>query len=226
MTAESLVRLRAKDGHELEGYQAPAAGERRAGLVLLQEIFGVTGHIRRVCDDYARHGYDVIAPALFDRNRSRVELPYDSDGTAEGKEIAVSLRWDGPMMDIAAAVAHLRADGCESVGVIGYCWGGSLAWLAAQRVAGVTAAVSYYGGQVAQFLSEKPACPVMLHFGREDAFIPMEDVTQIREAQSGMEVYLYPAGHGFNCDERGAFHQASADLALERSLAFLTVNLG
>lgn len=226
MTADGSVRLRAKDGHEFEGYHASAQGERRGGLVILQEIFGVTGHIRRVADDYARHGYDVLAPALFDRSRSGVELPYDGEGTTQGKEIAVALRWDGPMMDIAAAVGWLRADGCQSVGVVGYCWGGSLSWLAAQRVSGLDAAVSYYGGQVAQFLADKPNCPVMLHFGREDAFIPMEDVDQIRAALPGTDIYLYPAGHGFNCDERSGFHQASADLALERSLAFLTVNMG
>lgn len=211
------IRLTASDGHEFGAWLAAPADTPRAGLVVLQEIFGVTGHIRAVTDAFAATGYLAIAPALFDRAAPGAVLDYGE--MARGRDIMLSLDLDHVVRDIAAAVT--RAGAAGKVGVIGYCWGGALADLAACRLP-VDAAVSYYGGRTASWLDEQPACPVQYHFGAKDPLIPPEMVGQIRAGRAAGEFFVYPeAGHGFNCDERSSFHPESAALALERSLAFL-----
>ena len=217
------ISLTADDGHKLGAYRARPAGARRAGVVVMQEIFGINGHIRSVCDGFAADGYEVIAPALFDRAGPGIELAYDEAGIARGREIRAGLGWIGPVRDMAAAQAALS--GAGRVGAVGYCWGGSLAWLAATRL-GPACAISYYGGQIVQFKDENATCPVLMHFGDKDASISADDVAAIRAAQPDVPVHIYPAGHGFNCDQRADYHAESAALARERTLAFLAEHVG
>ena len=217
------ISLTADDGHELGAYRARPEGAARGGLVVIQEIFGVNGHIRSVCDGFAAEGYEVIAPALFDRAEPGIELAYDAAGIARGREIRAGIGWSGPVRDMAAAQAALS--GAGRVGAVGYCWGGSLAWLAATRL-GPACAVSYYGGQIVQFKDESATCPVLMHIGDKDASISADDVAVIRAAQPDVPVHIYPAGHGFNCDQRADYHAESAALARERTLAFLAQHLG
>ena len=218
------IRLTASDGHEMSAYRADPAAAARGGIVVIQEIFGVNSHIRAVADGFAADGYAVVAPALFDRVEPGVELAYDADGVAAGRGIRGQIAWDDAVRDITAAVAALSG---MTVGVVGYCWGGSLAWLAATRIAGISASIGYYGGQINDFLDETPQCPVMLHFGTEDAGIPMDAVAAIQAAQPEIPVHIYEgAGHGFNCDQRGSYHAAASATARQRTIAFLKENVG
>ena len=216
------ITLTAEDGQKIGAYRADPAGAPRGGIVVIQEIFGVNSHVRGVCDGYAEKGYAAIAPALFDRAEPGVELDYNPDGAGKGIELRAAVGWDDPLKDIAAAAQELR--GAGKVGVVGYCWGGSLAWLSTTRLG--LPAVGYYGGQISQFMDEKPKAPVMLHFGETDANIPMADVEKIRAAHPDVPLFTYPAGHGFNCDRRADFHAESAATALERSLGFFAEQIG
>jgi len=222
----TTVRMTASDDHAFDAYVAPASGDRqrRGGLVVVQEIFGVNSHIRGVCDDYAAQGYDVTAPHLFDRVESDVELGYDDDAIARGLALRKRLDWNGPLLDVQAAVADLRVKG--EVGVVGYCWGGSVAWLAACRAIGVSAASCFYGGQIAELTDNRPQCPTQLHFGDRDDLIPLGDIDRIRAVYPSVEVHIYTAGHGFNCDQRGSHDEASANLARERTLALFADHVG
>ncbi len=219
-----MITLTAADGFELGAYRAQPAGTPRGGLVVLQEIFGVNPHIRSVADRFAAEGYLAVAPALFDRVQPGVELAYDQSGMQEGVALNKRTVRADTLKDVAAAVAAAAEGG--RVGVVGYCWGGTLAYASACDVTGVAAAVGYYGGGIAAMLDEKPTVPVMLHFGERDDHIPMDDVSKINAAMPQVPVYAYPAGHGFNCDARGSYDKPSADLALGRTLAFLRENVG
>jgi len=216
------IHLTAGDGHELAAYVARPEGEARGGLVVVQEIFGVNRHIRAVTEGFARDGYLAIAPALFDRREPGLELEYEADDVARGRELKGETSWEEAAQDTAAAVEALAEAG--KVAVVGYCWGGSIAWLAACRLP-VAAAVGYYGGQIRELSGETPRCPVMLHFGEQDAAIPLDDVEAVRSRHPEVPIHLYPAGHGFNCDLRASYHAESAALARERSLAFLAQHL-
>jgi carboxymethylenebutenolidase len=216
------VRLQAADGHAFDAWLARPEGRPRGGLVVLQEIFGLNHHIRRVTGSFAAEGYLAIAPALFDRVRPGIEIPYDD--LPRGREVMSSLDRANTVRDMSAAVAAVRE--ADKVGAIGYCWGGALADLAASLCAR-DAAVSYYGRHTATWLELKPRCPVLYHFGKLDPFIPPETVAQIRAGRPGGLFHVYEeAGHGFNCDERHEFHAPSAELALERTLAFLRRHVG
>jgi carboxymethylenebutenolidase len=217
------IRLKAQDGHEFGAYRAEPKAKPRGGLVVIQEIFGVNAHIRSVADRIAGEGFLALAPALFDRVEPGVELDYSEDGTARGRGLRTSLGWDKPVADLAAAVAALQAFG--RVAVVGFCWGGSLAWLAATRL-DPACAVCYYGAQIVQFADEKRKCPVLMHFGAQDSLISREDVERIRAAQPGVAIHTYPAGHGFNCEVRGDYDAESAALAWDRTLAHLAAHLG
>jgi carboxymethylenebutenolidase len=217
------VTLRASDGHDLAAYLAQPQGPPRGGLVVCQEIFGVNAHIRRVTDGFAAEGYLAIAPALFDRMERGVELDYNEASMARARALGTALAWDTALSDVSAAVDAVRTG--AGVAAIGYCRGGSVAWLAACRL-DLQAAVGYYGGQIHEFLGEMPGCPVMLHFGEHDPIIPAEDVAEIAAAHPELPVFTYPVGHGFNCDARADFDQAAADLARKRTLAFLEQHLG
>lgn len=216
------MKLPAKDGHRLEVYIAQPAGRPRAGLVVCQEIFGVNGHIRAVAEGFAGQGYLTVAPALFDRIEPGLELDYDAEGIARGRAVRAQITAEQALNDIAAAMAVASAAG--KVGVVGYCWGGTLAWLAACRL-GPDAAVCYYGSQIHAHRHERPACPVMMHFGELDGSIPPEHVEAIRAARPEVTIHSYPAGHGFNCDARADFHEISARVAGERTQDFLARHL-
>ena len=216
------TQLQAADGHDLDAYVARPPRRPKAGLVICQEIFGVNGHIRSVADGYAAAGYLVVAPALFDRIRGGIELGYQSDDVTQGRKLRGQITWDQAIADVAATACAAAAAG--KVGVVGYCWGGSIAWLAACRLE-IDAAVGYYGGQIYEHRDLTPRCPVLLHFGEQDAAIPLDQVKAVQAAHPEVPVHLYPAGHGFNCDLRGSYHAESAATARERSLAFLRQHL-
>lgn len=218
----TTITLTAADGHQFSAYRAEPQGAAKGTLVIIQEIFGVNSHIRRVTDNYAGDGYLAIAPALFDRAERGVELGYSQADIARGREIRGRIGWDEALSDIRAAMDSVGASG--QVGVIGYCWGGSLAWLAATRLK-PACAVCYYGGAIAQFKDERATCPVMMHFGERDHSIPIGAVGEIREAQPEALVFVYTAGHGFSCEQRGDYDAASAAAAKSRTLSFLDETL-
>ncbi len=218
------VQGTAADGHSLSMYRADPAGEPRGGLVIAQEIFGVNSHIRAVCDDYAAEGYVVIAPALFDRVEPGIELGYQPDDVTAGRAIREKVSLDEALADVEAAAKLVI--GVGRIGVVGYCWGGTVAWVAATRSRTFAAAVSYYGGGVPDLADEQPNCPVQLHFGEQDHAIPLAGVEKLQAAHPKLPVYIYPAGHGFNCDQRASYHAESARLARERALAFLRQHVG
>ncbi|GBF27145.1 carboxymethylenebutenolidase [bacterium MnTg02] len=210
------------DDNELTGYLAEPQGQLIGGLVVIQEIFGVNSHIRSVADGFANDGYIVLAPALFNRVTPGIELGYTPEDVEKGREIRAKINHDDAIRDMAAAVTALEG---APIGVVGYCWGGSLAWNAATRLDGVSAAVGFYGGMIPDMVDEQPRHPVMLHFGETDQSIPMEGVEKIRAAHPDIPIHMYPAGHGFNCNKRGSYHAESAKLARERTLEFFAKHL-
>lgn len=214
--------LTAADGHRLGAYRARPEGEAKAGLVVCQEIFGVNAHIRAVADGFAAEGYLALAPALFDRVEPGIELDYVEADVARGRELRTTIALEAVMQDLAAAVEAARTG--AGVAAIGYCWGGSLAWLAACRLE-VAAGVGYYGGQIHEHRNETPRCPVMLHFGTRDALIPLEHVREIARLHPEAVIHTYEAGHGFNCDARSDYAPEAAALARRRTLDFLAEHL-
>jgi len=217
--------LQAADGHKFDAYIAQPSGEPRAGLVVLQEIFGVTAHIRSVADGFARAGYLTIAPALFDRVERNVDLSYDAEGSKKGMEIMKRLPVDQTLADIAAVIEYLREHGARKVGVVGYCWGGTLAWLSNTRL-DPDATVSYYGGGIQNYADEKSSYPAIFHFGLLDTHIPQTVVEQMRQKHPESSVFTYEANHAFNNDVRPSYNEAAAKLALQRTLAHFDKYLG
>jgi len=218
------IELTAADGFRLSAYRADPAGKPRGALVVAQEIFGVNSHIRSVCDGYAADGYVAIAPALFDRHERDFDIGYTPADVARGRELKARAKAEAALLDIDAARAAVAFAG--RVGIVGYCWGGYLAWIAAARVTGFACAVPYYGGGMTDAIAEQPQCPVMAHFGERDTMIPAAGVKALAAAHPAAQVFLYPADHGFNCDQRGAYDPAAASLARERTLAFLRRHIG
>ena len=218
------IELTAADGVTIKGYRADPAGKTRGGLVVVQEIFGVNSHIRAVCDGFAADGYLAVAPAIFDRVERDVELGYAPEDVTRGRDIRARCNVDQALADIAAARAVAASAG--RVGVIGYCWGGYLAYLSASRLPGFSCAVAYYGGGMQDALGEKPKVPVLGHFGRKDQHIPVDGIRKLAAATPSMEVHFYDADHGFNCDQRGSFDAAAAKLARERTVNFLREHVG
>ena len=219
------IQLTSADGFKLAAYEALPAGGAKAGLVVIQEIFGVNSHIREVADGYAASGYAVVAPQIFDRAEADVELGYEEGDMTRGIGIAFQqLQMPNTLADLQAAIG--RASQYGKVGVVGYCFGGLLSWLSACELDGVAAASCYYGGGIAGEAERTPNCPTIMHFGKLDAHIPMTDVDKIKAAQPGVPVYVYDADHGFNCDHRGSYDAASAKLALERTHAFFADHIG
>jgi len=216
------VTLRATDGHSLGAYRADPKATPRAGIVVVQEVFGVNAHIRSLVDRWAERGYVAIAPALFDREERDVRLDYDAEGLRQGRALRRALGWDVPLFDVEAARASIASAG--RVGVVGFCWGGSVAWLSATRLA-VDAAACFYGAQIAQFRDETPRCPVLMHFGERDPLIPATDVAAIRASQPALPIHVYAAGHGFHCDARDDFDRDASRLADDRTRAFFEEHL-
>jgi len=219
-----MIELTAPDGHKLGAYRADPSGKPRGGIVVIQEIFGVNSHIKSVADGYAKDGYLAIAPALFDRVQRNVDLGYSPDDIAKGRELRAKMANDTVVKDVEAAVKAAAEGG--KVAIVGYCWGGYVAWISAARVAGLAASVPYYGGGVHEAIGEQPKCPAMLHFGERDHMIPLEGVKKLAAAHPQQIVHIYPADHGFNCDQRASYDAPSAKLARERTLAFLKQHVG
>jgi carboxymethylenebutenolidase len=219
-----FVTLHARDGHALSAYVARSAGKPIAGLVIIQEIFGVNSHIRSVADGFARDGFLAVAPAIFDRIQPGIELGYEGADLQTAMGLIPKLNPDKSVADIGAAIDFAAIETARKVGVVGYCFGGTLAWLAATRLR-PSAAVGYYGGRIGTYAGEIPTCPVMLHFGRQDAHIPPEEVAKIQTAHPQVEICWYDAGHAFNCDARASFNATEAAEARRRTVAFLNKNL-
>lgn len=217
-----FTRLMARDGHEFDAWLSPATGTPRGAIVVLQEIFGVNKHIRAVADSFAAEGYVTIAPSLFDRVRREVELDYSPESVEQGRGYMLQLKETQILADLNACINVMRRNG--PVGVVGYCWGGTLAYLAACELP-IRAAVAYYGSRITDLLDRTPRVPVQYHFGEQDQSIPPAAIEKIRAAHPQGEFHVYPAGHGFNCDQRASYDAASAQLARERTLAFLARHL-
>ncbi|MFU8816163.1 MAG: dienelactone hydrolase family protein [Pseudomonadales bacterium] len=218
------IQIRAVDGFALGAYRSEPSGAVKGGVVVIQEIFGVNDHIRQVADRYAEQGYVAIAPQIFDRVERGVELGYQQADMGKGIELAFQqLDHNLALQDVQAAIDAAAVHG--GVGVVGYCFGGLLAWRAACDSSGLGAAVAYYGGGIAAEADKQPKCPVMMHFGENDAHIPLSDVNKVKAAQPQAQVYVYPADHGFNCDHRASYHEQSAQLAEQRTLAFFAEHL-
>ncbi len=222
----TMEKMTMSDGAEIAVYHAQPSGTRKGGLVLVQEIFGITDHIRDLCDEYAADGYEVLSPALFDREHPGFEADYSGDGFARAVQLARELHpFDLSLADVQTCVDALAPKG--PVFVVGYCYGGSVAWFAATRMQGVAAASGYYGSLIPAAADEEPKVPVILHFGRHDTGIPMEGVEKvIAKDWPKATVYVYEAGHGFNSDRRKDYHEPSADLARERTLELFEANAG
>ncbi len=218
-----IISLKAKDGIEISAYVAKPAGKPRGGIVVLQEIFGVNSHIRSVSDLYASHGYLAVAPALFDRAESGFEVGYTPDDAQKGMALVSQVKREKSMLDIAAAINFAKQAG--KVGLVGYCWGGTLAYAAACQLSDLAAVAGYYGGGIVAIKDETPQVPTILHFGELDKHIPMDGVNAIKQAQPKIPVYVYHADHGFNCDQRGSYDKPSAELARTRTLEFFASHL-
>ena len=219
------LTLTTSDKHTLGAYRADPAGKPKGGIVVIQEIFGVNHHIRAVCDRFAEQGYTAITPAVFDRFVRDFECGYTPDEIAHARSYLGNLNWDHMVLDMAAAQANIRSAG--PLGVIGFCMGGTASFLAACRLPGFAAGVSFYGGAIAKFADEKPKCPMQMHFGEADDGIPMNVVEEIKQKQRPAEIYTYPgAPHGFACDERASFRQDASDLAWKRTDEFFAKHLG
>ena len=214
------LELTASDGHRFGAYRADPAGAPAGAVVVIQEIFGVNSHIRSVCDRVAELGYVAVAPALFDRHQRDFQSGYSEGEVQRARAFLGDVDWEAMLRDVEAAVDSVRAVG--PVAVIGFCMGGSLAFLAAARLEGLSAAIGYYGGKVAAYADEPPRCPTQLHFGAEDQGIPLSDVETVRARRPDCEIHVYEAaGHGFHCDERASYHPEAAAKAWGRSTDWL-----
>ncbi|MGQ0731262.1 dienelactone hydrolase family protein [Acidovorax sp.] len=220
----AFIDIVAEDGHRMGCWFAPSQQPRRGSVVVLQEIFGVNSHIQAVCNRLAEQGYDAYAPALFDRMQQGFTSGYSKEEVAEALKFLPRLDWDTMASDTLATVSRAR-ELSGKVAVLGFCLGASVAYIAAQRDAGISAVVGYYGGHIVNCLKIAPLAPMLLHYGETDHTIPMSDVERIRNGRPECEVHVYPAGHGFNCDERTSFEPRSAEIAWARSLQWLQTYL-
>ena len=224
MTRSSTIELTAADGHRFTAYVATPEGKARGAIVIAPEIFGVNSHIRSVADGYAADGYLAIAPARFDRAQRGYDTGYSPDEIQAGIAIMQKVDMANAMTDVAACVAHAAQAG--KVAIVGYCWGGTVAWVAAARVGGLACSIPYYGGGIPSFADEKPACPVMFHFGEQDKSPTPEQARKVAAANPSAIAHFYDAGHGFNCDQRGSYDAAASKLARGRTLEFLGKHVG
>jgi carboxymethylenebutenolidase len=219
---EQITLTSLKDGFSFGAYRAPHDDARRGGLVLIQEIFGVTEHIRELADGFAADGYETIAPSLYDRQQRGFTAGYGGEDVAAARRYSEAAPWDEVAGDLGACIAALKAP----VFVAGYCWGGSAAWLAAARCEGVAAVSSFYGRRIPELLAEAPRCPIILHFGRRDPTIPPATVAAIADRYPDIPIYQYDAGHGFASDRRADYSPDAAKLARLRTLQLFTVQGG
>jgi carboxymethylenebutenolidase len=218
------LTLTSADKFQLGAYRADPQGKPKGAIVVVQEIFGVNTHIRSVCDRFAADGYVAIAPALFDRQQRDFQCGYTPDEVTNARKFIANPDWALMAKDTQAAIDAVKSVG--PLGVVGFCMGGTIAFLAATRLDGVKAAVCYYGGKIVAFADEKPRCPTEMHFGALDQGIPLSDVETIKAKRPDCEIFIYPdAGHGFHCDERASYHAPSAAQAWERTTAFFAKHL-
>ncbi|HEX4077780.1 MAG TPA: dienelactone hydrolase family protein [Rhizomicrobium sp.] len=213
----NMEKMRMSDGAEIGVYRVESAGSRRGGLVLIQEIFGVTDHIKEQCDLYAAQGYEVLGPSLYDREEPGFQAGYGP----EDREKAIRIARNEHPFDLSVKDAQTCIDALKDKGpvfIVGYCYGGSVVWAAACRCTGLSAASGYYGGNIGQMAEENPRCPTILHFGRLDSHIPPEVGQKVKALHPDVEIYLYDAGHGFNSDRRADYNEPAATLARERTL--------
>ena len=218
------IKLTASDDFQLGGYRADPTTVPKAAIVVIQEIFGVNHHIRAVCDRLAGEGYVAIAPSIFDRIEPNFTSGYSPDEIAVARKFVANPDWTAMLRDTQAAIDAVKELG--PIGIIGFCLGGSVAYAAATKLSGLSAAVGYYGGAIVRFADDKPKVPTQLHFGEKDAGIPLSDVEIIRAKRPEVEIHLYPgAQHGFHCDERASYDKASAEIAWPRSLGFFAKHL-
>lgn len=218
------IRLTASDKFELGAYRTQPEGKPKGAVVVIQEIFGVNHHIRTVCDRFAAQGYVAIAPSIFDRTEPNFQSGYSPEEVAIARKFVANPDWSAMLLDTQAAIDAVKDVG--PVGIIGFCLGGSIAYAAATKLSGLSAAVGYYGGTIIRLADDKPKVPTQLHFGEQDHGIPLSDVETIRAKRPDVEVFVYKgAQHGFGCDERASYDKASADIARQRSLAFLAKHM-
>ena len=219
-----LIQLTAADGHKLDAYRAEPAGKPRGGVVVIQEIFGVNSHIKSVADGFAADGYLTIAPAMYDRVQRNYDTGYSPDEIQAGLAVMQKLDWEQTMLDVDAAVKEARSGG--KVGIVGYCWGGTVAWLAAARTEGLACSVPYYGGGIPNFAGEGPKVPMMCNFGEQDQSPTPEQARAAVDKHASIEAHFYAAGHGFNCDQRGSYNAEASKLARTRTLEFFRKHIG
>ena len=219
-----FVDLTASDGHTFNAYKAEPSRTLRGGIVVIQEIFGVNKHIQEITDGFSAEGYLAIEPALFDRTERGVELGYEPDDREKGMATRTGVEWDDAIKDTISAREAIANAG--KVGIVGYCYGGTICWLGACK-GGFDAVSGYYGGGIHQNLDLNAECPVELHFGDEDQGIPQQNVDLIRAAKPNAELYVYEGdGHGFMCDQRHSFHPEAAKVSKARALNFFTKHIG
>ncbi len=224
-TLGTHITLTASDGFKLGAYRAEPQGKPKGGIVVIQEIFGVNHHIRAVCDRFAALGYVAVAPAVFDRMQPNFETGYSPEEIAQARTLIPKIDWGKMLLDVAAAIGSAKSGG--KVGIVGFCMGGTVAFLAAGKLDGLSAAIGYYGGQIAKNVDVKPKVPTLLHFGDQDQSIPMSDVELIKQKRPDCEIHVYQgAGHGFSCDERGSYNEPAHKTAWERTLGWLKKYVG
>jgi carboxymethylenebutenolidase len=220
-----FVKLKAEDGHEFDAWVAKPQGEPIGGLVVVQEIFGVNQHVRAVTDSFANNGFLAVAPAIFDRHERGLDIGYGEADRQKAMSFIPRLNIDDILKDTAATLAYVREQTGKKAGVVGYCLGGTVAWLSATRL-GADVAVGYYGGMISKFAEEQPQCPVMLHYGALDAHIGPEERQKVISAHPDLPIFVYEgADHGFNCDMRSSYNPDASKMARERTLEFLKKNL-
>ena len=219
-----MLELTASDGHKFSAYRCDPAGKPRGALIVIMEIFGVNSHIKQVAESYAADGYLTIAPAMFDRVHRGLDVGYTPADIEFARPLMQKMKLDDAVKDVTAALNEVKSAG--KTGIVGYCWGGTCSFKSACSVDGLAAAVAYYGGGIPGLINEKPKCPVMFHWGETDASIPLEKAKEVAAAHANQIHYFYPAGHGFNCDQRGSHHAESAKLARARTLEFLRKHVG
>ena len=220
----TTLELTAADGHRFAAYRADPPGKPRGGIVVVQEIFGVNSHIRGMADGFAADGYVAIAPALFDRVERSLDIGYSQPEIERGRALMQRMSMDDALKDVTAALKAIASAG--KIGIVGYCWGGTVAWVSAAKLDGLACSAPYYGGGILANKDLKPRCPVMLHFGETDQAIPIGDVRAWLATRPELAAHIYGAGHGFNCDQRGSYHAESAKLARERTLEFFRKQIG
>ncbi|HUI22060.1 MAG TPA: dienelactone hydrolase family protein [Methylocella sp.] len=215
-----MIELTAADGHTFSAYRADPSDTPKGAVVVLQDIFGVNSHLRKIAEGFAAKGYVAIVPALFERATKGVELGYDESQIAEGEGLAKEVGTDGPLTDIQAAIDAVKNAG--KVAIVGYSWGGYLAYLSANRVNGLACAIGYYGSKIVHEYQEKRKIPTLIHFGDNDPLLSAEDVVQFRAQRPDVSVYTYPAGHDFACDERDGYDEDAASRAFDRTLFWIS----